>query len=339
MSISTFLHQRNVKFSFHRYGIEAVNAMALGLFSSLIIGLIIKTIGSCIDTPWLVQLGEYAQQFMGAAIGIAVSRALQAPPLVLFASTITGSFGALWGGPVGCFVAVCIGSEVGKIVHQSTHIDIIATPASTIISGALVARFIGPWIQKGTTYVGELIMWSVDLQPLWMGMVVSIVMGMLLTLPVSSAAIAISLSLSGLAAGAATAGCCAQMIGFAIMSFKDNRWNGLLSVGLGTSMLQMPNIIKNPKIWIPPIIASAIGGAIATTVFKMSNIPAGAGMGTSGFVGQIATIDSMGNTPTVWSAIMILHIVLPAVICGLMAKWFRIKRWIKEGDLLIATKK
>ena len=333
MAVKQFLAARNIEFSVRRYGVDALNFMALGLFSSLIVGLILKTIGTWADLPWLVAVGTQAQGVMGAAIGVGVAYALKAPPLVLLASVATGTAGAALGGPVGCFIAAAVGAECGKLVSKTTPVDIIATPAVTLMAGVAVAQFIGPAIAAMMTEIGALIMWAVELQPLLMGMVVAVLMGIILTLPISSAAIAIALSLSGLAAGAATVGCCAQMVGFAVMSFKENRWAGLLSQGLGTSMLQMPNIVKNPKIWIPPIVASAVLGPVATLGFQMSNIPSGAGMGTSGLVGQVGTINAMGNAPSVWLAIGLLHFVLPALITLAVAMLLRIKGWIKDGDL------
>ena len=333
MAVKQFLAARNIEFSVRRYGVDALNFMALGLFSSLIVGLILKTIGAWADLPWLVAVGMQAQGVMGAAIGVGVAYALKAPPLVLLASVATGTAGAALGGPVGCFIAAAVGAECGKLVSKTTPVDIIVTPAVTLMAGVAVAQFIGPAIAAMMTEICALIMWAVELQPLLMGMVVAVLMGIILTLPSSSAAIAIALSLSGLAAGAATVGCCAQMVGFAVMSFKENRWAGLLSQGLGTSMLQMPNIVKNPKIWIPPIVASAVLGPVATLGFKMSNIPSGAGMGTSGLVGQVGTINAMGNAPSVWLAIGLLHFVLPALITLAVAMLLRKKGWIKEGDL------
>ena len=333
MAVKQFLAARNIEFSVRRYGVDALNFMALGLFSSLIVGLILKTIGAWADLPWLVAVGTQAQGVMGAAIGVGVAYALKAPPLVLLASVATGTAGAALGGPVGCFIAAAVGAECGKLVSKTTPVDIIVTPAVTLMAGVAVAQFIGPAIAAMMTEIGALIMWAVELQPLLMGMVVAVLMGIILTLPISSAAIAIALSLSGLAAGAATVGCCAQMVGFAVMSFKENRWAGLLSQGLGTSMLQMPNIVKNPKIWIPPIVASAVLGPVATLGFKMSNIPSGAGMGTSGLVGQVGTINAMGNAPSVWLAIGLLHFVLPALITLAVAMLLRKKGWVKEGDL------
>ena len=336
MAIRTFLQRQNIQLSLKRYAIDALNFMALGLFSTLIIGLILKNIGVWAVLPWLIEAGSQAQAAMGAAIGVGVAYALQAPPLVLLSSTITGLAGAALGGPVGCFLAAAFGAEFGKLVSKITVVDIIVTPAVTICVGIAVAQLLGSPISALMNQIGGFIMWSVELQPLLMGMVVSVVMGIILTLPISSAAIAISLSLSGLAAGAATVGCCCQMIGFATMSFRENRWGGLLSQGLGTSMLQMPNIVRNPKIWLPPIMASAVLGPLSTLVFQMSNIPSGAGMGTSGLVGQIGTIEAMGDSSQIWLMILLLHFILPALLTLLIAAVFRRKGWIKTGDLSLA---
>lgn len=333
MSIKAFLAERNIELSLRRYGVDALNFMALGLFGSLIIGLILKSVGTWLGLTWLVEVGTQAQGAMGAAIGVGVAYALKAPPLVLLASASTGLAGAALGGPVGCFIAAAVGAECGKLVSRLTPVDIIVTPATTIMVGMAAAQFVGPWVSAMMTEIGAVVMWAVEFQPILMGMLVSVLMGILLTLPVSSAAIAIALSLSGMAAGAATVGCCAQMVGFAVMSFKENRWAGLFSLGLGTSMLQMPNIVKNPRIWIPPIVASAILGPIATVGFQMSNIPSGAGMGTSGLVGQVGTLNAMGSTPMVWTGIVLLHFVLPALLTLAVAALLRRKGWIKDGDL------
>ena len=333
MSMKAFLAERNIELSLRRYGVDALNFMALGLFGSLIIGLILKSVGTWLGLTWLVEVGTQAQGAMGAAIGVGVAYALKAPPLVLLASASTGLAGAALGGPVGCFIAAAVGAECGKLVSRLTPVDIIVTPATTIMVGMAAAQFVGPWVSAMMMEIGAVVMWAVEFQPILMGMLVSVLMGILLTLPVSSAAIAIALSLSGMAAGAATVGCCAQMVGFAVMSFKENRWAGLFSLGLGTSMLQMPNIVKNPRIWIPPIVASAILGPIATVGFQMSNIPSGAGMGTSGLVGQVGTLNAMGSTPMVWAGIILLHFVLPALLTLAVAALLRRKGWIKDGDL------
>lgn len=333
--IKNYLQKKDIEISLKRYGIEALNAMALGLFGSLIMGLILKNLGVWFDAPWLVSVGAKAQSAMGAAIGVCVAYALKAPILVLGASAVVGISGAALGVPVGCFVSVLLATEIGKLISKTTPIDIIVTPLVTIISGLAVAQFSGGYIAYAMLEISNFIGWAVELQPFLMGVVLAVVMGVLLTLPISSAAIAISLSLSGLAAGAATVGCCVQMIGFAVMGYKENKISGLLSIGLGTSMLQMPNIIKNWKIILPPIIVSAILGPLAILVFQMQNIPSGAGMGTSGLVGQIGTIETMGGSLTVFMSILALHFVLPAVLCGALGALFRRKGWIKDGDLKV----
>lgn len=333
MKLMSFLARRGIEFSVRRYGVDALNYMSLGLFSSLIVGLILKTLGGWADLPWLVDVGTQAQKAMGAAIGVAVARALQAPPLVLFASVATGLAGAAAGGPVGCFVAAAVGAEAGKLVSRTTPIDIIVAPAVTLCAGLLAAQWAGPAVARLMADLGSFIMWAVELRPFMMGMVVATAMGLLLTLPTSSAAVAISLSLGGLAAGAATVGCCAQMVGFAVMSYSDNGVAGLLSQGLGTSMLQMPNIVKNPRIWIPPTLSGVVLGPLSTLVFRMTNVPSGAGMGTSGLVGQVGTLEAMGGSLTVWGAIVLLHFVLPVLLTLICTHWCRRRGWIRPGDL------
>ncbi|MDO5650656.1 MAG: PTS sugar transporter subunit IIC [Moraxella sp.] len=335
-AVTTFLKRQNVEFSLRRYGLDAMNFMALGLFSSLIIGLILKNVGTWTKLSFLVEVGTQAQSAMGVAVGVGVAYGLKAPPLVLFASVITGLAGAGLGGVVGAFVAAAIGAECGKLISKITPVDIIATPATTLITGLLGATFIAPAIAMLMTSLGEFIMWSVELQPILMSIVVAVAMGLILTLPISSAAIAISLSLSGLAAGAATVGCAAQMIGFAVLGYRDNGVSGLLSNGLGTSMLQIPNIIKNPKIWLPPTLAGAVLAPFAT-IFGMTNIPSGAGMGTSGLVGQVGTLDAMGTSGSVFVLIGLFHIILPAVLTLIIAYPMYKKGWIKAGDLKMAS--
>ena len=329
----SFLQRKNIEFSLKRYGIDALGAMALGLFASLIVGLILKVLGEKLGIGFLVDCGLKAMAMMGPAIGVAVAYGLQAPPLVLFASTITGLLGAELGGPAGCFVAVVVGAELGKLVSKETKVDIIVTPMTTIIIGIAVAKFVGPGINSFMVALGELIMRATVLKPIPMGILVSLLMGLALTAPISSAALAIMLDLSGLAAGAATVGCSAQMIGFAIASYRENGWGGLISQGLGTSMLQIPNIVKNPLILLPPTLTSMIIGPLATTIFPMENVPAGAGMGTSGLVGQFGTIEAMGASSSVLWQIGLLHIILPAVITLLFTEFMRKKGWIKFGDL------
>ena len=328
----SFLQRKNIVFSLHRYGIEALGAMALGLFSSLLVGLILKVTGEKLGITLLVDYGLQAMAMMGAAIGVAVAFGLKAPPLVLFASTITGMAGAKLGGPAGCFVAAVIGAEFGKIVSKETKVDIIITPATTIITGITAGVFVGPIINSAMVGLGAIIMRATELQPIPMGILVSVIMGLTLTAPISSAALAIMLKLGGIAAGAATVGCCAQMVGFAVASYRENKVGGLIAQGLGTSMLQVPNIVRNPRILIPPTLVSAILGPLATTVMKMENVPAGAGMGTSGLVGQFGTVEVMGTSAAVIFKIALLHFVLPAVLTLFISEFMRKKGWIKFGD-------
>lgn len=336
--ISDFLSRKNIDFSARTYFVHAMSFMALGLFSSLLIGSILNTLGTKLGIPLFSEtLWPIAKQMTGPAIGVALAFALKAPPLVLFSVTTAGAAGAALGGPVGAYIAAVAATECGKLVANETKIDILVTPAVTVIVGVAVGSLVGPSVAAVMKGLGDIVMYATQLQPLLMGMIVAVLMGMALTLPISSAAIAIMLSLNGLAAGAATVGCCAQMVGFAVMSFRENRWAGVVAQGLGTSMLQMPNIVKNHKVWLPPIITSAILGPVATLVFQMENTPLGAGMGTSGFVGQIQSfiaLDAAGwQSSEIYFSILLLHLVLPAVITLFFAEVLRKIGWIKSGDL------
>ncbi|MCK8817312.1 PTS sugar transporter subunit IIC [Natroniella sulfidigena] len=332
-SIKNYLERKNIEFSLKRYGIEALAAMTKGLFASLIIGLILEVLGEQLGLSLLVEFSEVAMDMMGPAIGVSVAYGLQAPPLVIFTSVITGAAGAELGGPVGAFLAAVIGAEFGKLISKETKLDIVLTPMTVIITGLLVADFVGPVIDTLMTGLGQLIVQTTELHPIPMGILVSVLMGMALTLPISSAAIGLMLNLSGLAAGAATIGCSAQMIGFAVISFRENGWGGLISQGLGTSMLQMPNIVKNPYIWVPPTLTGAILGPIATTIIPLENIPIGSGMGTAGLVGQFGTIEAMGTE--VIGAIILLHFILPAVLSLIIYKIMYKFNLIKDNDLLL----
>ncbi len=330
--------RKNIEISAKRYLIDAMGHMALGLFSSLLIGTILNTLGSKLGITFLSEvLWPISRDMTGAAIGVAVAYALKAPPLVLFSSVVTGAAGNAMGGPAGAFIAVLIATECGKIVSKETKVDILVTPGVTVFVGVFIGSTIGPYIAKMMTALGDFIMYATTLQPFLMGIIVSVVMGMVLTLPISSAALAMMLSLGGLAGGAATAGCAAQMVGFAVMSYKENGFGGLVAQGLGTSMLQVPNIIRNPLIWIPPTLASAITGPLATMVFKMQNTPIGSGMGTSGFVGQFGTYQAMSEAgvpaQTIFIYIAILHFVLPAILTLFFAKIMRKMGWIRNNDL------
>lgn len=328
--LSAHLAKQDIVFSFQRYGIDALNFMALGLFGTLILGLILKNTGIWLSMPWLIDVGSQAQNMMGVAIGVGVAYGIKAPPLVMLVCTTVGLMGA---SPIGALVAVIVAAECGKLVHRTTPLDIIVTPLTTLLMGAVVAHTLSPLISSALMSVSDVITWAMGLSPIIMSMIVAVVMGVLLTLPVSSAAIAISLGLSGLGAGAATVGCATQMIGFAVMSHKDNGIGTALACGLGTSMIQLPNLVKNPKLWLPPILTGAILAPFATVMFGMQNIPSGAGMGTSGLVGQIGTLDVMGTSTNVWVLIGAFHFVLPAVLCWLIYRFFIKMAWIKDGDL------
>lgn len=332
-----------MKTKIQNYLVKTLNGMALGLFSSLIIGLILKQIGELLNNQSLILFGKIAQLMMAPAIGVGVAHSLSCPPLVIFASLATGTFGGGSikfveksasigiGEPVGAFVASLIACEIGKKISGKTKVDIVVVPAVTIVTGAIAGMFISPVVSSLMSTLGAIINTATTLQPILMGIVLSVIMGIILTLPISSAAIAISLGLSGLAAGASLVGCSCNMIGFAVISYRENKIGGLISQGLGTSMIQVPNIIKNPKIWIPPIVASAILGPISTTIFKMQSNSIGAGMGTSGLVGQISTLSVMGKNSI--TAIIIMHFILPAIISLIVSEYMRKKGHIKYGDM------
>ena len=336
MKFKDFLKKKDVNISAKAYFLDALGAMAFGLFASLLIGTIFTTLGDKLNLPLFVEIAKYAKQATGAAIGVAIAFSLKAPSLVLFSATVCGIAGNALGGPVGAYIASVISTELGKIVSKETKIDILVTPSVVIISGVLLAMFVGPGINAFMEAFGKFIENATELRPFLMGIIVSVSVGMALTLPISSAALCIAIGLSGIAAGAATAGCCAQMVGFAVMSFKENRWGGLVSQGIGTSMLQMPNIIKNPLTWIPPTLAAAITGPVATCVFQLENVPIGAGMGTCGLVGPFGIITAMPDGGTkMWLGILLVCFILPAILTWIFGEIFRKLNWIKEGDLNI----
>ena len=345
--VSAFLKRKNVLFSAKRYGIDAMGAMAQGLFASLLIGTIIKTLGQQLNVQFLIDAGNFAQQVAGPAMAVSIGAALSAPQLVLYSLIAVGmaanKLGGA-GGPLAVYFITIVASECGKIVSKETKVDILVTPAVTILVGVGLSVLCAPAIGAAASSVGDFIKWATNLQPLLMGILVSVVVGMALTLPISSAAICAALSLTGLAGGAAVAGCCAQMVGFAVMSFRENGVGGLVSQGLGTSMLQMPNIIRNPRVWIPPTLASAITGPIATCLFHLEmNGPAvSSGMGTCGLVGQIGVytgwLNDIAGTkaailPMDWVGLILICFVLPAVLTLLFAFFLRKWGWIKDGDL------
>lgn len=327
------------------YIIKVLNGMAQGLFASLLIGLIMKQIGTLTNIDLLVDFGTVAQSLMGPAIGAAVAYSVGAPPLGIFAAVAVGALGAgtftlvdgqmvaKIGEPVGALIASLVAAEVTKVLKGKTKVDIVILPLSAILVGGLVGFYLAPAITAFMTFLGALINRATELQPIPMGIIVSTVMGMVLTLPISSAALSVSLGLSGIAAGASTVGCATQMVGFAVASYRENGFGGLLSQGLGTSMLQIPNIIKNPKIWIPPTLAAAILGPIASAVFKMEGTRLGAGMGTSGLVGQFDAVSAMGSDTRTLFLIVLMHVILPAILTLLISEFMRKKGYIKPGDM------
>ena len=345
-----FLKRKNIEISAKRYGIDALGAMAHGLFCSLLIGTIFKTLGAQLGIQMFTDIGTFASAVAGPAMAVAIGYALQAPPMVLYSLAAVGwatnSLGGA-GGPLAVLVIAIIAAEFGKAVSKETKVDILVTPAVTVFVGIGLAMVIAAPIGVAANAFGQFIKNTTVLQPFFMGIVVSVLVGIALTLPISSAAICAAFTLTGLAGGAAVAGCCAQMVGFAVMSFRENRWGGLVSQGLGTSMLQMPNIVRNPRIWIPPTLTSAITGPIATCIFKLQmNDPAGgvnAGMGTcgmcgpigvwTGWVNDVATGAKSAITSMDWIGMLLICIVLPAVLTWIFGLFFRKIGWIKEGDL------
>lgn len=354
-----FLRKKDIEISLKRYGIDALGAMAQGLFCSLLIGTIINTIGTQFKIPFLMQsvatiagteytVGGLATAMSGPAMAVAIGYALKCPPLVLF-SMITVGFAANAlggaGGPLAVLFVAILASEFGKAVSKETKVDILVTPLVTIGVGVFFSWLIAPPLGRAAMAVGNLIMWATELQPFLMGILVSVLVGMALTLPISSAAICAALGLTGLAGGAAVAGCCAQMIGFAVISFKENKWGGLISQGIGTSMLQMGNIVRNPKVWIAPTLASAITGPIATCVFKlrMDGAPVSSGMGTCGLVGQIGVYTGWVNdiaegtkaaiTAFDWIGLVLISFVLPAVFSLIIHMGVVKLGWVRDGDL------
>ena len=363
--LKAFLQRKDIVFSGKRYGIDALGAMAQGLFCTLLVGTILNTLGQQFHIGFLnavivtlgkgegaltYTIGGLASAMVGPGIAVAIGSALHAPGLVLF-SLIPVGFAANAmggaGGPLAVYAVAIVACECGKLVSKETKVDILVTPIVTILAGIGIAALIAAPIGTAASAVGTAVKWATLQQPFLMGILVSVIIGVALTLPISSAAICAALTLTGLAGGAAVAGCCAQMVGFAVMSFKENRWGGLVAQGVGTSMLQMPNIVKNPKIWIPPTLASAITGPLATCLFKLEmNDPGGglaSGMGTCGFVGQIGVYtgwvsDVAAGTKAAitamdWIGLVLICFVLPAILsfvfCEILRKW----GWIKENDL------
>ena len=361
--LRAFLKRKDIVFSAKRYFIDAMGAMAQGLFCTLLVGTILNTIGQQFHIGFLnaivvtlgtgegavhYTIGGLCSAMVGPGMAVAIARALNAPPLVLF-SLIPVGFATNYmggaGGPLAVLFVAIVAAEVGKAVSKETKIDILVTPIVTVLAGIGLAALIAAPVGNAAAAVGAAIRWATELQPFFMGILVSVIIGIALTLPISSAAICFALGLTGLAGGAAVAGCCAQMVGFAVMSFPENRWGGLAAQGLGTSMLQMGNIVRNPRIWIPPTLASAITGPLATCLFRLEmNGPAiSSGMGTCGLVGQIGVYTGWVNdvaagvktaiTGMDWLGLVLISFVLPAVLTWLIAIPLRRCGWIKDGDL------
>ena len=361
--LRAFLKRKDIVFSAKRYFIDAMGAMAQGLFCTLLVGTILNTIGQQFHIGFLnativtigtgdgavhYTIGGLCSAMVGPGMAVAIARALNAPPLVLF-SLIPVGFATNYmggaGGPLAVLFVAIVAAEIGKAVSKETKIDILVTPVVTVLVGVGFAALIAAPVGRAASAVGQAIMWATELQPFFMGIIVSVVIGVALTLPISSAAICAALGLTGLAGGAAVAGCCAQMIGFAVMSFPENRWGGLAAQGLGTSMLQMGNIVRNPRVWIPPTLASAITGPVATCLFRleMNGAPVSSGMGTCGLVGQIGVYTGWVSdvasgakaaiTGMDWLGLVLISFVLPAVLTWLIAIPLRKWGWIKDGDL------
>ena len=352
-----FLKRKDIEISARRYFIDAMSAMAQGLFCSLLIGTIIKTLGAQINAQFLVDIGSYAMAISGPAMAVAIGYALHASPMVLFSLAAVGwaanaEGGA--GGPLAVLIIAIVAAEFGKAVSKETKVDILVTPAVTILIGVALAKLIAPPIGLAAMKLGDLIMWATELRPFLMGILVSVIVGVCLTLPISSAAICASLALTGLAGGAAVAGCCAQMVGFAVISFRENKWGGLVSQGLGTSMLQMGNIVKNPRIWIAPTLASAITGPLATCVFKlqMNGAAINSGMGTCGLCGPIGVwtgwvspseaaisrgAEAIAPTAMNWIGLILIAVILPAILAYAINLVVRKLGWVKDGDMKLGA--
>ncbi len=344
---------KKVKSFLNEIFIDGLSGMALGLFSTLIIGTIMGQIANLLGGELgavLASIANVAKSITGAGIGVGVAAKLRQGPLVTVAAAVTGMIGAFpavatmevfalgkAGEPLGAFVAAIVTVELGKLVAGKTRIDILLTPLVCILAGAAVGIFVGPYITRFMTWLGNLVNYNVEAHPFVGGIIVSVLMGMILTLPISSAAIGISMGITGLAAGAATIGCCCNMVGFAVASYRENGAGGLIAQGVGTSMLQVPNIMRRPIIWLPAILSSAILGPVASCIFKMTSTPIGSGMGSSGLVGQIAAYGSMteggmdGSLAVI--LILVMHFVLPAIVTLFFSEAFRKLNWIHNGDM------
>ena len=350
--IKEFFKRKQITPSAKLYFVDAMSFMALGLFSTLLIGTIFGTLGGQFKIDFLSEIADVAKNsyVVGAAIGVAVAYALKAPPLVLFSSAVTGAVGYILGatittasgaisytaGPAGTFFVVIIACEIGKIVSKETKVDILVTPTVTILTGLGIAKLICPAIAYVMYYLGYFINTTTEMHPFVMGIIVAVVVGIILTLPISSAAICAMIGISGLAGGAATAGCCAQMVGFAVISFRENGVGGLVAQGLGTSMLQMGNICKKPQIWIAPTLASAFCGPLATVLFKLECVGVSAGMGTCGLVGPIGVISATEHSALMWVGLVVTCIVAPAILSFIFNEILRATGLVKTGDMQLS---
>ncbi len=345
--VRAYLTKKGVTLSPKLYFVDAMSTMALGLFATLLIGTIFKTLATYIPWGTLALMSSYSSAATGVVLGIAVAYALKAPPLVMFSAGVVGMCGnalatefvlggaakAITAGPAGAFICALVATEVGKLVSKQTKVDILVTPVVTIGVGVLVAELLCPAIAYLMYWLGYFVNYSTTVFPFLMGIIISVVVGVVLTLPISSAALCAMIGISGLAGGAATVGCCAQMVGFAVISFRENKWGGIVAQGIGTSMLQMGNIVKNPKIWIPATLASAITGPISTCLFKLKCTGVSAGMGTCGFVGPIGIFADMGFNANSIIGTLLLCIILPAALSLLFSELMRKWGWIKYGDM------
>lgn len=346
-----------VKKYLNRVFIDGLSGMALGLFSTLIIGTIICQIGTLFGdndvSKYLIAIGSVAKTLTGAGIGVGVACKLKSSPLTCVAAAVCGMIGAFPnianeafvigkpGEPLGAFIAAYVAIEIGALVAGKTKVDIIVTPLCCVTAGSAVGLFVGPYISVAMGWLGNLVNVNVEKYPILGGIAVSVLMGIILTLPISSAAIGVSMGITGLAAGAATIGCCCNMVGFAVMSYRENKFGGLIAQGLGTSMLQVPNLVKKPILWLPPVISSAILGPVSSALLKMVSNPVGSGMGSSGLVGQFMAYDSMvkaGFSPVITLLlIIVMHFILPAALTLAIAEAMRKMGLIKNGDLKLQS--
>ena len=331
-----FLARKDIVFSAKRYGIDALGAMALGLFGSLLIATIFNAIGLIPPLAFFKTIGGYGAQAAGPAMAVAIAFALKAPPLVMYSSALVGlianSQGGA-GGPLAVLLIAVVAIECGKAVSKETKVDILVTPFVTVFVGGVLAILVAPHIGTAVGFIGKFIGWATFLQPFLMGVVISVVVGVALTLPISSAAICAMIGITGIAGGAAVAGCCAQMVGFAVISFRENKWGGVVAQGLGTSMLQMGKIVKNPLIWIPATLASAITGPISTCIFGLECSGVSAGMGTCGIVGPLGVFTDMGFNANSIIGVILVCLVLPAILSLVFSEIMRKLGWIREGDM------